>query len=82
MCKKKKLNCLNRKINITITRIPNAYRDPNILAEFIVGQLKNIISFRKAIKKAIRQHLWFFSGFWSFHVMFLYCDCVPLSSLC
>lgn len=50
---KKKLNCVNRKINIAITRIPNAYRDPNILAEFIAGQLKNRISFRKAIKKAI-----------------------------
>nr|YP_010163414.1 ribosomal protein S3 [Parochetus communis]QRI61206.1 ribosomal protein S3 [Parochetus communis] len=49
----KKLNCVNRKLNIAITRIPNAYRDPNILAEFIAGQLKNRISFRKAIKKAI-----------------------------
>nr|YP_009968441.1 ribosomal protein S3 [Galega officinalis]QMX77645.1 ribosomal protein S3 [Galega officinalis] len=49
----KKLNCVNRKINIAITKIPNAYRDPNILAEFIAGQLKNRISFRKAIKKAI-----------------------------
>nr|YP_010566739.1 ribosomal protein S3 [Medicago rigiduloides]UZC32425.1 ribosomal protein S3 [Medicago rigiduloides]UZC32501.1 ribosomal protein S3 [Medicago rigiduloides] len=49
----KKVNCVTRKINITITRIPNAYSDPNILAEFIAGQLKNRISFRKAIKKAI-----------------------------
>nr|YP_010758713.1 ribosomal protein S3 [Caragana tibetica]WEW73254.1 ribosomal protein S3 [Caragana tibetica]WFG49659.1 ribosomal protein S3 [Caragana tibetica]WIL95967.1 ribosomal protein S3 [Caragana tibetica] len=49
----KKLNCVNRKLNIAITRIPNIYRDPNILAEFIAGQLKNRISFRKAIKKAI-----------------------------
>nr|YP_009657389.1 ribosomal protein S3 [Medicago monspeliaca]QCO74363.1 ribosomal protein S3 [Medicago monspeliaca] len=49
----KKLDCVNRKINITITTIPNAYRDPNILAEFIAVQLKNRISFRKAIKKAI-----------------------------
>nr|YP_009242991.1 ribosomal protein S3 [Astragalus mongholicus]YP_009760406.1 ribosomal protein S3 [Astragalus gummifer]YP_009770546.1 ribosomal protein S3 [Astragalus bhotanensis]YP_009777142.1 ribosomal protein S3 [Oxytropis bicolor]YP_009935976.1 ribosomal protein S3 [Oxytropis splendens]YP_009996488.1 ribosomal protein S3 [Astragalus laxmannii]YP_010180830.1 ribosomal protein S3 [Astragalus scaberrimus]YP_010211652.1 ribosomal protein S3 [Astragalus galactites]YP_010274036.1 ribosomal protein S3 [Astr len=49
----KKLNCVNRKLNIAITRIPNAYRDPNILAEFIAGQLKNRIPFRKAIKKAI-----------------------------
>nr|YP_010566587.1 ribosomal protein S3 [Medicago heyniana]UZC32045.1 ribosomal protein S3 [Medicago heyniana] len=49
----KKLNCVTRKINITITRIPNAYSDPNILAEFIAEQLKNRISFRKAIKKAI-----------------------------
>nr|YP_010379708.1 ribosomal protein S3 [Astragalus obscurus]UCS40849.1 ribosomal protein S3 [Astragalus obscurus] len=49
----KKLNCVNRKLNIAITRIPNAYRDPNILAEFIAGQLKNRIPFRRAIKKAI-----------------------------
>nr|YP_009656932.1 ribosomal protein S3 [Medicago minima]QCO73816.1 ribosomal protein S3 [Medicago minima] len=49
----KKLNCVTRKINIGITRIPIAYSDPNILAEFIAGQLKNRISFRKAIKKAI-----------------------------
>nr|YP_010143592.1 ribosomal protein S3 [Oxytropis glabra]YP_010350139.1 ribosomal protein S3 [Oxytropis diversifolia]YP_010413595.1 ribosomal protein S3 [Oxytropis aciphylla]QQL04874.1 ribosomal protein S3 [Oxytropis glabra]UOK09381.1 ribosomal protein S3 [Oxytropis diversifolia]URQ18812.1 ribosomal protein S3 [Oxytropis aciphylla] len=49
----KKLNCVNRKLNIAITRIPNAYRDPNILAEFIAGQLKNRIPFRKAIKKAM-----------------------------
>nr|YP_009429923.1 ribosomal protein S3 [Carmichaelia australis]ASY01254.1 ribosomal protein S3 [Carmichaelia australis] len=49
----KKLNCVNRKLNIAIKRIPNAYRDPNILAEFIAGQLKNRIPFRKAIKKAI-----------------------------
>nr|YP_010565828.1 ribosomal protein S3 [Medicago turbinata]UZC30451.1 ribosomal protein S3 [Medicago turbinata] len=49
----KKVNCVTRKINITITRIPNAYSNPNILAEFIAGQLKNRISFRKAIKKAI-----------------------------
>nr|YP_010613633.1 ribosomal protein S3 [Melilotus officinalis]WAR69264.1 ribosomal protein S3 [Melilotus officinalis] len=50
---KKKLNCVNRKINIAITRIPNAYGEPNIVAEFIAGQLKNRISFRKAMKKAI-----------------------------
>lgn len=44
---------MNRKLNIAIRRIPNAYRDPNILAEFIAGQLKNRIPFRKAIKKAV-----------------------------
>nr|YP_009657161.1 ribosomal protein S3 [Medicago blancheana]YP_010565942.1 ribosomal protein S3 [Medicago rotata]QCO74043.1 ribosomal protein S3 [Medicago blancheana]UZC30527.1 ribosomal protein S3 [Medicago rotata] len=49
----KKVNCVTRKMNITITRIQNAYSDPNILAEFIAGQFKNRISFRKAIKKAI-----------------------------
>uniref|UniRef100_UPI0030E03C5F ribosomal protein S3 n=1 Tax=Hedysarum drobovii TaxID=2906541 RepID=UPI0030E03C5F len=49
----KKLNCVNRKLNIAITKIPNAYSDANILAEFIGGQLKNRISFRKAMKKAI-----------------------------
>nr|YP_010159173.1 ribosomal protein S3 [Centrosema pubescens]QRG31453.1 ribosomal protein S3 [Centrosema pubescens] len=49
----KKLNCVNRKFNIVITRITNAYKHPNILAEFIAGQLKNRVSFRKAMKKAI-----------------------------
>ena len=49
----KKLNCVNRKLNIAITRIANAYGNPNILAEFIAGQLKNRVSFRKAMKKAI-----------------------------
>nr|YP_009669858.1 ribosomal protein S3 [Saltera sarcocolla]QCW95177.1 ribosomal protein S3 [Saltera sarcocolla] len=49
----KELNCVNQKINITITRITNPYGHPNILAEFIAGQLKNRVSFRKAMKKAI-----------------------------
>nr|YP_010928908.1 ribosomal protein S3 [Ginoria nudiflora]WKK47927.1 ribosomal protein S3 [Ginoria nudiflora] len=49
----KELNCVNRKVNITITRITNPYGNPNILAEFIAGQLKNRVSFRKAMKKAI-----------------------------
>nr|YP_010296880.1 ribosomal protein S3 [Ceriops tagal]UMI33543.1 ribosomal protein S3 [Ceriops tagal] len=50
---KKELNCVNRKLNIAITKITNPYGHPNILAEFIAGQLKNRVSFRKAIKKAI-----------------------------
>ncbi|KAH9646364.1 30S ribosomal protein S3 [Citrus sinensis] len=41
----KELNCVNRKINIAITRITNPYGHPNILAEFIAGQLKNRVSF-------------------------------------
>lgn len=49
----KELNCVNRKLNIAITRIPKPYGDPNILAEFIAGQLKSRVSFRKAMKKAI-----------------------------
>nr|QFO48320.1 ribosomal protein S3 [Manihot carthagenensis] len=49
----KELNCVNRKFNIAITRIPNPYGHPNILGEFIAGQLKNRVSFRKAMKKAI-----------------------------
>nr|YP_010468547.1 ribosomal protein S3 [Parietaria mauritanica]YP_010470177.1 ribosomal protein S3 [Parietaria judaica]UVF31657.1 ribosomal protein S3 [Parietaria mauritanica]UVF34830.1 ribosomal protein S3 [Parietaria judaica] len=49
----KKLNSVNRKLNITISRISNPYGHPNILAEFIAGQLKNRVSFRKAMKKAI-----------------------------
>nr|YP_010891761.1 ribosomal protein S3 [Acer caudatifolium]QGW13817.1 30S ribosomal protein S3 [Acer caudatifolium]QGW14426.1 30S ribosomal protein S3 [Acer caudatifolium]WJO88443.1 ribosomal protein S3 [Acer caudatifolium]WJO88530.1 ribosomal protein S3 [Acer caudatifolium] len=49
----KELHCANRKLNIAITRIANPYGHPNILAEFIAGQLKNRVSFRKAMKKAI-----------------------------
>nr|QFQ45989.1 ribosomal protein S3 [Pternandra korthalsiana] len=49
----KELNCLNQKLNITVKRIPIPYGQPNILGEFIAGQLKNRVSFRKAMKKAI-----------------------------
>nr|YP_010592360.1 ribosomal protein S3 [Dischidia nummularia]QXO88980.1 ribosomal protein S3 [Dischidia nummularia]WAB52805.1 ribosomal protein S3 [Dischidia nummularia]WEV91990.1 ribosomal protein S3 [Dischidia nummularia] len=49
----KEFNCMNRKLNIAIKRIPKPYGNPTILAEFIVGQLKNRVSFRKAMKKAI-----------------------------
>lgn len=49
----KELNCVSRKLNIAITTISNPYGNPNILAEFIAGQLKNRVSFRKAMKKAI-----------------------------
>nr|YP_009728074.1 ribosomal protein S3 [Wikstroemia chamaedaphne]QIA46383.1 ribosomal protein S3 [Wikstroemia chamaedaphne] len=49
----KELKCVNRKINIAITRIANPYGHPNILAEFIAGQLNNRVSCRKAMKKAI-----------------------------
>ena len=49
----KKLNCVNRKLNIAIVKVANAYKHPNIIAEFIAGQLKNRVSFRKPMKKAI-----------------------------
>nr|YP_010380696.1 ribosomal protein S3 [Begonia arachnoidea]UDH54112.1 ribosomal protein S3 [Begonia arachnoidea] len=49
----KELNFVNRKLNIVITRLENPYGNPTILAEFIAGQLKNRVSFRKAMKKAI-----------------------------
>ncbi|KAJ0035071.1 hypothetical protein Pint_25876 [Pistacia integerrima] len=49
----KELNCVNRKLNIAITRISNMYEHPNIFTEFIVAQLHNRVSFRKAMKKAI-----------------------------
>nr|QFG71160.1 ribosomal protein S3 [Mammillaria albiflora] len=50
---KKELNCVNRKLNIAITRIEKPYGHPNILAEFITLQLKNRVPFRKAMKRAI-----------------------------
>lgn len=49
----KELNCVNRKLNIAITRIAKPYRNPNLLAEFITLQLRNRVPFRKAMKKAI-----------------------------
>nr|YP_010744860.1 ribosomal protein S3 [Begonia obsolescens]WET58251.1 ribosomal protein S3 [Begonia masoniana] len=49
----KELNFVNRKLNIVITRLENPYGNPTILAEFIAGQLKNRVSFRKAMKKAV-----------------------------
>nr|YP_010458096.1 ribosomal protein S3 [Loeseneriella merrilliana]UUA69600.1 ribosomal protein S3 [Loeseneriella merrilliana] len=49
----KELNCMNRKLNIAITRIANPYGHPTILAEFLAGQLKSRVSCRKAMKKAI-----------------------------
>lgn len=44
---------VNRKFNLAIIRIAKPYRNPTILAEFIVDQLKKRVSFRKAMKKAI-----------------------------
>nr|YP_009407295.1 ribosomal protein S3 [Drosera regia]ASA46209.1 ribosomal protein S3 [Drosera regia] len=50
----KDLNCVNRKLNIAITRIKKPYGNSTILAEFIALQLKNRIPFRKAMKQAIQ----------------------------
>nr|ATL59993.1 ribosomal protein S3 [Ixora parviflora] len=49
----KEFYSVNRKLNIAITKIAKPYGNPNILAEYIAGQLKNRVSFRKAMKKAI-----------------------------
>nr|YP_010479467.1 ribosomal protein S3 [Mahonia cardiophylla]YP_010479496.1 ribosomal protein S3 [Mahonia cardiophylla]UVJ67342.1 ribosomal protein S3 [Mahonia cardiophylla]UVJ67371.1 ribosomal protein S3 [Mahonia cardiophylla] len=49
----KKIDSVNKKLNITITKIAKPYGHPNILAEYIAEQLKDRVSFRKAIKKAI-----------------------------
>jgi small subunit ribosomal protein S3 len=49
----KKLNSINRRLNIAIKKVETPYGQPNILAEYIASQLKNRVSFRKAIKKAI-----------------------------
>nr|QGW42725.1 ribosomal protein S3 [Gastrodia elata] len=43
----------NIQLNIFIKRIEKPYEQPLILAEYIALQLKNRVSFRKAIKKAI-----------------------------
>nr|AWI73066.1 ribosomal protein S3 [Lepiniopsis trilocularis] len=53
MTLQKEFNCMNRKLNVAIKRIAKPYGNPKILAEFIAVQLKNRVSFRKAMKKAI-----------------------------
>ncbi|KAK4730103.1 hypothetical protein R3W88_023091 [Solanum pinnatisectum] len=53
MTVQKEFNCANQKLNIAVTRIAKPYGNPNILAKFIAGQLKNRVSFQKAMKKAI-----------------------------
>nr|YP_009414767.1 ribosomal protein S3 [Platycodon grandiflorus]YP_009414800.1 ribosomal protein S3 [Platycodon grandiflorus]ARR27772.1 ribosomal protein S3 [Platycodon grandiflorus]ARR27791.1 ribosomal protein S3 [Platycodon grandiflorus]UBK12171.1 ribosomal protein S3 [Platycodon grandiflorus]UBK12204.1 ribosomal protein S3 [Platycodon grandiflorus]UXO94469.1 ribosomal protein S3 [Platycodon grandiflorus] len=50
---RKEFYCVNRKLNLTITRLRQPYRNPKILAEFISNQVTNRVSFRKAMKKAI-----------------------------
>nr|ANP26144.1 ribosomal protein S3 [Tacca chantrieri] len=49
----KEFRSANRRLNIAITRIEKPYGQPNILAEYIALQLKNRVSFRKAMKKSI-----------------------------
>nr|WEV86907.1 ribosomal protein S3 [Lundia spruceana] len=49
----KEFPSVTQKFKISITKIAKPYAKPNILAEFIVRQFKNRVSFRKAIKKAI-----------------------------
>lgn len=49
----KEFHSANRRLNIAITRIEKPYGQPNILAEYMALQLKNRVSFRKAMKKAI-----------------------------
>nr|YP_009403358.1 ribosomal protein S3 [Diastatea micrantha]ASA34550.1 ribosomal protein S3 [Diastatea micrantha] len=49
----KEFHYVNRKFNLAIIRIAKPYRNATILAEFIADQLKNRVSFRKAMKKAI-----------------------------
>nr|QXU75612.1 ribosomal protein S3 [Acorus calamus] len=53
MSVQKRLNSVNQRLNIVIARISKPYGQPDILAEYIALQLKNRVSFRKAMKKAI-----------------------------
>lgn len=49
----KEIHSVNQRLNISIEKVKEPYRQPNILAEYIAFQLKNRVSFRKAMKKAI-----------------------------
>ncbi|KAK3438394.1 hypothetical protein EUGRSUZ_C03015 [Eucalyptus grandis] len=50
---RKRIDLIQVIIYMGFPKITNPYGHPNILAEFIAGQLKNRVPFRKAIKKAI-----------------------------
>jgi len=50
----KEFHSVNQRLNIAITKVEKPYGQPNILAEYIAFQLKNRVSFRKAVKKAIQ----------------------------
>uniref|UniRef100_UPI00315D30B2 ribosomal protein S3 n=1 Tax=Pyrola atropurpurea TaxID=642525 RepID=UPI00315D30B2 len=49
------LNCVNRKLNIATTIIAKPYGNPIILAQYIAGQLKHRVPFRKAMIRAIEK---------------------------
>nr|YP_010361701.1 ribosomal protein S3 [Triadenum breviflorum]UNQ87261.1 ribosomal protein S3 [Triadenum breviflorum] len=49
------LNCMNRKTSINIIKIAKPYGHPNILAEYIAVQLKNRVSFGKAMRAAVER---------------------------
>jgi small subunit ribosomal protein S3 len=47
------VNSVNHRLNIAIEKDKEPYRQPNILTEYIAFQLKNRVSFRKAMKKPL-----------------------------
>nr|YP_010424834.1 ribosomal protein S3 [Galeola lindleyana]USH94239.1 ribosomal protein S3 [Galeola lindleyana] len=49
----KEFHSVNQRIYIAIKKIEKPYGKPTLLAEYIALQLKNRVSFRKAMKKAI-----------------------------
>uniref|UniRef100_UPI0030FE8A9A ribosomal protein S3 n=1 Tax=Dactylicapnos schneideri TaxID=3134978 RepID=UPI0030FE8A9A len=49
----KGFHSVNQKLNLAITIIAKPYGQPTILAEYIANQLKERVSFRRAMKKAI-----------------------------
>nr|YP_010471690.1 ribosomal protein S3 [Gastrodia menghaiensis]UVG41048.1 ribosomal protein S3 [Gastrodia menghaiensis] len=53
MSLKRELIYVNNQLNILIKRIEKPYEQPLIIAEYIALQLKDRVSFRKSIKKAI-----------------------------
>ncbi|KAF6985174.1 hypothetical protein CFC21_003070 [Triticum aestivum] len=49
----KEINSVNQRFNISIEKVKEPYRQPNILVEYIAFQSKNRVSFQKATKKSI-----------------------------
>ena len=51
----KELHCVNRKLTVATTRIEEPYGNPIILAQYIAGQLKERVPFRKAMREAVEK---------------------------
>nr|UOU95949.1 ribosomal protein S3 [Gaultheria leucocarpa var. yunnanensis]UOU96040.1 ribosomal protein S3 [Gaultheria leucocarpa var. yunnanensis]UOU96255.1 ribosomal protein S3 [Gaultheria leucocarpa var. yunnanensis]UOU96437.1 ribosomal protein S3 [Gaultheria leucocarpa var. yunnanensis]UOU96586.1 ribosomal protein S3 [Gaultheria leucocarpa var. yunnanensis] len=51
----KEFHCVNRKLEIATTRVEEPYGNPIILAQYLAGQLKQRVPFRKAMTETVEK---------------------------